>query len=185
MTTSPIQGPFPPRRSRISFGPSAPAPKGTTRMLHSFLSVILALKSLLGVDLSPDLANALVAGADGNCARYASITAVCYHESNWLQAPRATILCGATHLYLPPEVDASGRQLPRRIDRSYSGQIGEVVRVFGTARDPQAIRARLANWRCGGRAPRCVATIGASYAERAFPTWTRAYNQCRRSPRSP
>lgn len=154
-------------------------------MLYSFLSVMLALKALLGVDLSPDLANALVEGADGNCARYASITAVCYHESNWLGAPRATILCGATHLYLPPGVDASGRLLPRRIDRSYSGQIGEVVRVFGAARDPQVIRARLANWRCGGNAPRCVSTFGAAYAERVFPTWTRAYNQCHRSPPSP
>ncbi len=152
-------------------------------MLHSILSVMLALKTLLGVDLSPDLANALVEGANGNCARYASITAVCYHESNWLQASRATILCGAMRVYLPPEVDASGRPLPRRIDRSYSRQIGEVVRVFGTARDPQVIRARLADWRCGGHAPRCTATIGAAYAERAFPTWTRAYNQCRRSPR--
>lgn len=140
-------------------------------------SLVLILRSLLGVTLPSDLSDAIITAASGNCARLASVVTVCYRESNLGQNPRATILCGATHLYLPAETDRLGR-VRRRIDRSYSAQIGEVVRVFGAETNRTTLARRFANWRCGGGAPRCTETVGAAYAATSMPLWNRVYGQC-------
>jgi hypothetical protein len=143
-------------------------------MTITVTSLALLLRMTIGAVLPDDLSDAIVTAASGSCARLASIVTVCYRESNLGQSPRARILCGAMNVRLPAEPGE-----PRRLDRSYSAQIGEVVRVFGATTDRDVLARRFADWRCGGHAPRCVATTGAAYAATSMPIWNRVYARCR------
>lgn len=137
-------------------------------MIITITAIELMLRSLLGVIATPEITSEILAGANGSCARFASIVTVCYRESNLGMNPRERIPCGAMNV-------RDGGVL----DRSYAAQIGEVARVFGTTTRRDVLARKFADWRCGGRAPRCVSTIGASYAETSLPIWQRVYGRCR------